>query len=193
MPNWCSTAYVIEGNAKEVEKLYKLMKDLQERKEPSMKNGFGTTWLGCLVDALGGDWNKIRCRGAWNSLERVGDTLQFATETAWAPCTETFDWVSQKFPSIRCFYITEEPGMTLYATNDRDGKYFPDKYLVDMCTPEEEYHHEYFSDLPALYEWLEDILEKPVKSEEDVNAVIESWQEDNDNAYCYIYPFQIVA
>ena len=43
MPNWCSTAYVIEGNAKEVEKLYKLMKDLQERKEPSVKNGFGTT------------------------------------------------------------------------------------------------------------------------------------------------------
>ena len=35
MPNWCSTAYVIEGNAKEVKSLYELMKGLQERKEPS--------------------------------------------------------------------------------------------------------------------------------------------------------------
>ena len=69
MPNWCSTAYVIEGNAKEVEKLYKLMKDLQERKEPSVKNGFGTTWLGCLVDALGGDWNKIRCPVSYTHLD----------------------------------------------------------------------------------------------------------------------------
>ena len=46
MPNWCSTAYVIEGNAKEVKSLYELMKGLQERKEPSVENGFGTSWLG---------------------------------------------------------------------------------------------------------------------------------------------------
>ncbi len=45
MPNWCSTAYVIEGDAKEVKSLYELMKRLQERKEPSVKNGFGTTRL----------------------------------------------------------------------------------------------------------------------------------------------------
>lgn len=191
MPNWCSTAYVIEGNAKEVKELYELMKDLQERKEPSVENGFGTTWLGCLVDALGGDWNKIECRGDWNSLELVGDTLRFTTETAWAPCMETFYLVCKKFPSIRCFYQTEEPGMALYATNDKDGKYFSDKYLVDMYTPDKEYYHEYFSDLPSLYEWLADILEKPVKSEEDVNAIIGTWQENDDTAYCYIYPFQI--
>ena len=58
MPNWCSTAYVIEGNVKEVKSLYELMKGLQERKEPSVENGFGISWLGCLVDGLGGDWNK---------------------------------------------------------------------------------------------------------------------------------------
>ena len=53
MPNWCFTTYAIEGNAQEVEKLYGIMKELGERKEPSVENGFGTTWLGCLVDALG--------------------------------------------------------------------------------------------------------------------------------------------
>ena len=59
MPNWCSTAYVIDGDAKEVKQLYELMKGLEERKTPSVENGFGTTWLGCLVDALGKDWNDV--------------------------------------------------------------------------------------------------------------------------------------
>ena len=44
MPNWCSTAYVIDGDAKEVKQLYELMKGLEERKTPSVENGFGTTW-----------------------------------------------------------------------------------------------------------------------------------------------------
>ena len=51
MPNWCSTAYAIEGNATELKKLYELMKDLEKRQKPSVQNGFGTTWLGCLVEA----------------------------------------------------------------------------------------------------------------------------------------------
>src|SRR5699024_9419031 len=97
-----------------------------------------------------------------------------------------------KFPSIRCFYQTEEPGMEMYETNDRDGKYFSDKYLVDMYTPDKEYYHECFSDLPSLYEYLEDIFEKSVQSEDDVNAMVEQWQQDSNSAYCNIYQFQIV-
>lgn len=98
MPNWCSTAYVIDGDAKEVKQLYELMKGLEERKTPSVENGFGTTWLGCLVDALGKDWNDVRCRGSWNGLEMDGDVLKFSTETAWAPCSETFDLVRERSP-----------------------------------------------------------------------------------------------
>ena len=133
MPNWCSTAYVIEGNAKEVKSLYELMKGLQERKEPSVENGFGTSWLGCLVDGLGGDWNKTYCRGDWSNLEMNGDNLQFTTETAWSPCNEVFDLVCEKFPSLHYYYQAEEPGCVFYQTNDSEGTYFPDRYLVDLC------------------------------------------------------------
>ena len=96
MPNWCSTAYAIEGDAKEIKSLYKLMKGLQERKEPSVENGFGTTWLGCLVDALGKDWHTVHCRGSWSCLELEDDVLKFFTETAWSPCNETFELVQRK-------------------------------------------------------------------------------------------------
>jgi hypothetical protein len=122
MPNWCSTAYAIEGDAKEVKKLYGLMMGLQKRKEPSVKNGFGTTWVGCLVDALGGDYNEICCRGDWNSLERVGNVLKLETETAWGPCNETFELVCQKFPTLsyiinRKNQVWQDIGRTMWKVN----------------------------------------------------------------------------
>lgn len=189
MPNWCSTAYVIEGDAQEVKNLYDLMKGLEEREKPSVENGFGTSWLGCLVDALGRDWNKVRCRGNWSNLEMDGDTLKFTTETAWAPCNETFDLVCDKFPSLTYYYQSEEPGMVIYETNDRCGKYFTDKYVVDMCTPDEEYYCEYFSDEASMYKWFEEIFEQPVKSKKDVEEITADW---NDDAYCYMNEYKIV-
>ena len=111
MPNWCSTAYAIEGDAKEIKSLYELMKRLEDMEKPSVENGFGTTWLGCLVDALGKDWHNVHCRGSWSCLELEDDVLKFSTETAWSPCNETFDLVLEKYPSLRYYFQAEEPGM----------------------------------------------------------------------------------
>ena len=123
MPNWCSTAYVIEGDAKEIKSLYELMKRLEDMEKPSVKNGFGTTWLGCLVDALGKDWNDVYCRGEWSSLEVDGEVIRLYTETAWSPCNEVFDLVREKYPSLYYYFQAEEPGMGIYETNDSSGVY----------------------------------------------------------------------
>ena len=114
------------------------MKDLEKRQKPSVQNGFGTTWLGCLVEALGESWEKIYCRGTWDNLKFNGEVLTFNTETAWSPCNEMFDMVCEKYPTLRYFYQSEEPGMCEYWTNDDEGKYFPDRYYVDVCTSEED-------------------------------------------------------
>ena len=129
MPNWCSTAYAIEGDAKEIKSLYKLMKGLQERKEPSVENGFGTTWLGCLVDALGKDWHTVHCRGSWSCLELEDDVLKFFTETAWSPCNETFELVREKYPFSEYFekqedvfqWLEEKSGMSVKSVSDIDA------------------------------------------------------------------------
>lgn len=191
MPNWCSAVYAIEGNANEVKKLYELMKELQERKEPSVENGFGTTWLGCLVDALGGDWNKICCRGEWSNLEMGNSVLKFATETAWSPCNETFDLVCKKFQSLRYYYQSEELGMAEYRTNDREGKYFPDKYVLDLCMPDKKYIYEYFTDFANLLKFFEEISGQPVKSEQDIKMVVEQWKVKNEDAFCYVNKFVV--
>lgn len=191
MPNWCSTAYAIEGNAKEVKELYELMKGLQEKKEPSVKNGFGTTWLGCLVNALGGDWNEVWCRGEWDTPQFDGKVLRFSTMTAWSPCNETFDFVCMKFPSLHYFYQSEEPGMVKYWTNDREGKYFTDRYITDVCTDDGEYLTEYFTDMSSLFDWLEEIAGRPIKSQQEVDALVEEWKKENEDAFVNINEYQI--
>lgn len=52
MPNWCNTSLVFEGDKQEIKTLYQTMKRLERRKTPLVENGFGTNWLGCLVEAL---------------------------------------------------------------------------------------------------------------------------------------------
>lgn len=191
MPNWCSTAYAIEGDANELQSLYELMKNLQERKEPSVPNGFGTAWLGCLVDALGEDWEKVFCRGSWYDLEFNGQALTFSTETAWSPCNETLDAVCKKSPSLNYLYRSEEPGMALYYTNDEEGRYFADRFCVEVCTSEEEYYTEYFTDLQSVYEWLEKICDMQIQSQQDVDAIVKRWQKEHADAYCHIHEYQI--
>lgn len=83
--------------------------------------------------------------------------------------------------------------MCEYWTNDDEGKYFPDRYYVDVCTSEEEYYSEYFQDLESVYDWLEDICEVQVKSRQDVNAIVMQWKEKNEDAYCSIHEYQISA
>lgn len=167
------------------------MNELQKQKKPSVPNGFGTAWLGCLVDALGENWKNVFCRGSWYDLEFDGRVLTFNTETAWSPCNEMFDMVCEKYPTLNYFYRSEEPGMALYFTNDKEGRYFQDRFVVELCTHEEEYYTEYFPDLQSMYEWLEDICDVQVQSMLDVNAMVGQWQKEYADAYCHIHEYKI--
>ena len=80
-PNWCYSNIKCTGSTEEIHDLYERMKRLQEMKEPLKPNGFGTTWLGTLVEDLVVDFNKVQCRGSWDCLELDDDILSFTTET----------------------------------------------------------------------------------------------------------------
>ena len=126
MPNWCTTNYVIEGEKKELDSLYGMMKRLLEMKPPLVENGFGPSWLGCLVKELGEDPETIGCRGSWYELQRVDDTIRVVFETAWSPCYDVIDLLKEKFPSLRFYYRAIEPGNQVFNKNDVEGKYFPE-------------------------------------------------------------------
>lgn len=193
MPNWCSSSYSIVGDKEEIKALYSLMSELESRKEPLVKNGFGTSWLGCLVTALGGDWETVHCRGSWEGLELVDDCqINFFTETAWSPCNEVLDFIREKYPSLSYYYISEEPGMCIYQTNDEYGDYFPDRFKIDLCTPKGEYETEYFSSEESMFGWFKSQFNIELKSIEEIQALSEKWEEECEDAYCYAYLYEVV-
>ena len=106
------------------------MKRLQEMTEPLKPNGFGTAWLGNLVEDLGVDFNTVQCRGSWDDPTLENTVLRFSTETAWYRCTEVEDLIREKYPSIEIFFICEEPGMCIYEKNN--NVFFPEDYIVDI-------------------------------------------------------------
>ena len=126
MPNICTTHYVIEGEKKEIDTLYETMTSLQAMEQPLVENGFGPTWLGCLVKALGKNPEEVLCRGEWMDLERADDTLRVTFETAWTPCYEVAALMKSTYPSLHIYYKAEEPGNGIYVKNDVEGKYFPE-------------------------------------------------------------------
>lgn len=113
MSNTCFTTYkVVSENKKDVTKLFKTIKRLDGRKTPLVKNGWydPKLWLGCLVKALGGDPNKVYCRGTITFYEMEDDVLTLHTETAWAEMSETRHFIESCFPGMKIYYIEEESG-----------------------------------------------------------------------------------
>ena len=130
MPNWCFCSVRCTGNYDEIQDLYNRMKRLQDMDIPLKPNGFGTTWLGNLVEDLGVDFNTVQCRGSWDDLYMDDEILCFTTETAWYRCTEVEDLIKEKYPSIDIAFRCEEPGMCIYEKNN--NVFFPEDYIVDI-------------------------------------------------------------
>lgn len=191
MPNWCSASYVVTGDKEELRELNDLMEKLECMNEPKVPNGFGTRWLGCLVHGLGAKWDEMHCRGEWSDRDIDGKELHLNTETAWGPCDEVFDLVCSKYPSLHYYYQAEECGMGIYVTNDREGKFFPERFLLEVHPPHGDYLHEYVMSKDRAFAYLSEIVGHPVTSENDLREVQDLWDKEDEEAYCYLYEFEI--
>lgn len=191
MPNWCYTSYTFVGDEDELKELHGLMERLESMEKPLVKNGFGTNWLGCIVEALGKNWEKVQCRGSWEDLMLCNGTLNFNTTTAWSAADEVMALICEKYPSLGYYYYTEEPGMGIYQTNDVCGEYYPDRYYVDLCTDDGEYLQEYFITLDDAIAWIGKMTEQEFKTKAEVNAYFDELQNKNGDTYCYIHEIEI--
>jgi hypothetical protein len=192
MANYCDSSVTIQGNEQEINELYKIMVKLENMKEPAVKNGFGRTWLGCLVEALGSSWREVSCRGEWSSLELNDGIITFNTESAWTAPTEVFDLIKQRFPSIEIFFLSCEPGCVYFVSNDSDSRFYPERYIVDLCTANEEYMTEYFEDLESALNWINAHTNSDVKTESDVEFLNDKLLAMNENAFCYLHEIEII-
>ena len=81
--------------------------------------------------------------------------LKINTETAWGEMSGVRHFIEQKYPSLHIYFQTEECGMCIFQTNDKAGKVFPERWLLDWNDEKTNlYIYEYFRELPAVIEYL---------------------------------------
>lgn len=197
MPNWAYTTYKIKGSEVEVAALHNTIKDLDQRKESLLSNGFGKLWLGNLVNALGGDWEKVYCRGQITDYNLENGILTINTETAWGEMSDTRHFIKSKYPSLEIYFQTEEPGMCIFLTNDSAGTYFPDRWLLDWNDEKDAvYVYEYFKDLPAVVNYLKEnsIITTDIEPTREaiIDALDQIQEERPDDISYFMEEFKVV-
>lgn len=185
MPNWCSTSYRVRGPKVQVDELFDTMTDLGNMRAPLLENGFGTTWLGCLVKELGGDPDSVRCRGSWSDLSRCENdhgVISFLTDTAWSRCDEVEDLILSVYPDLEIFFFEEELGNGVFATNDHDREFFTEDILIDNNGDMDYY------ELEGALSRLSEIKGSPVTSWDEAQAFCDDYNSKAESDdYIYIY------
>ena len=193
MPNWCFTQYRFFGKQEDLEKLNSVMDELKQMDEPRIPNGFGNLWLGCIVDYFGGNYDNIYCRGEVTQYELCEDYLNVWTESAWRECAEFRKFLSQVFPDMKIYYISEEPSMEEYYTNDKDYSVFKIEYFLDAW--DDVVDPDYFSCIEEVADYLNkyDIegLDKVEPTEESINATLDKFNDEHEDNNIILHKVQI--
>lgn len=178
MPNWASTEYIFKAKDQEQAKdLYEKIDSLAKMEEPLVENGFGKLWMGCLVNLLGGDWNKVYCRGEIIDYNLNGDLLSIDCETAWDEMPEFRHFVEQQYPGSKIYYQVEECGNCVYATNDTDGEFFKDRYCLDSYDG-----LEYFETIEEAAKYIGERIGKELKHDfTEIDKAIDDYLEEHDD------------
>ena len=198
MANWASTNYAIEGSKETLKKIYDAIQ------HPDTSEG-DSGWEGGVLKALGIKWKERQSDGSGYYMRgfiqdpeciefnpETNDTLSFYAEEAWG-LTDFNEALAENFPDIKIYWVVEESGEEIYATNDKEGKYFPERFYVDACI-DGEYKTEYFEKEESMYKYIADITKNRVKTPKEVevfNADYEDSEEVDEN-FIYIHKFEVM-
>lgn len=190
MANWASTSYCIEGSKKDLKRLYKLIDGFMTGKEKPFWEDSAENWLGNVIKALGATEEQMKnnyLRGFIETYELDGDVLRIAAEEAWG--TTDFRHILKKLmPELTIYYIVEEPGFEVYATNDADGKYFTERFNVDACV-NGNYESDYFETEKQAMAYAAELLGKEEVSKRELKNWNKEHKENND--FIYVHEFKI--
>lgn len=192
MPNWCETTYKCVGDKEQIKSLYGILKKITRRKKQKISNGFGKLWLGELVNELGFDWERYRCRGEITDFNLQDGILTINQETAWCEQEGVRQAIEQKFPSIKVYYCAEEPGCEVYCTNDKDGQFFSDRYYLDAYEDPQ-----YFETIEEAARFVTDLVGKKVAAKVSaIEAALDEYaeikQENDEDVFYSFHEFQVV-
>ena len=192
MPNWSNTLYACIGDPTEIRQLHNAIKTNARRKTSRVKNGFGTLWLGNIIDQLGGNWEEWKCRGEITGfqMEKGDKKLTIYQSTAWCEQEGFRKFIEKKFPSIKVYYLDIEPGCGWYGTNDNTGEYFPERYYLESYEDTE-----MFNTIEEAAEFVSGIVNKKVEAKMPaIEKALDEYEDvsENDDVYFSFHQIQVV-
>ena len=192
MANWASTSYAIEGNKSDLESVFNVINDFVKSNVKPVEANASKEWEGNIVKALGATDEQMKnnyLRGFIQTYEIIDGVLHLEAEEAWG-ATDFRHLLAKLMPELTIYYIVEECGCEVYATNDSDGKYFTDSYYVDACI-DEDYFSDYFNMEKQVLVYVAQLLNREVISMEE----IDEWNKEQDDSENYIdvHEFKYVA
>ena len=192
MANWASTSYAIEGNNSDLERMFNVINDFVKSNVKPVEANASKEWEGNIVKALGASEEQMKnnyLRGFIQTYEIIDGVLYIEAEEAWG-ATDFRHLLAKLMPKLTIYYIVEECGCEVYATNDCDGKYFTESYYVDICI-DGDYFSEYFDTEKQVLAYVAQLLKKESVTMKD----IDEWNEEQDDSenYIYVHEFKYVA
>lgn len=192
MANWASTSYAIEGSKSDLERMFNVINDFVKSNVKPVEANASKEWEGNIVKALGASEEQMKnnyLRGFIQTYEIIDGVLYIEAEEAWG-ATDFRHLLAKLMPKLTIYYIVEECGCEVYATNDCDGKYFTESYYVDICI-DGDYFSKYFDTEKQVLAYVAQLLKKESVTMKDIDEWNEE-QDDNEN-YIYVHEFKYVA
>lgn len=192
MANWASTSYAIEGSKSDLERVFNVIDDFVKGNVKPVEENTSKEWEGNIVTALGATDEQMKnnyLRGFIQTYEIIDGVLHLEAEEAWGT-TDFRHLLAKLMPVLTIYYIVEECGCEVYATNDCDGKYFTESYYVDICI-DGDYFSEYFDTEKQVLAYVAQLLKKESVTMKEIDEWNEE-QDDNEN-YIYVHEFKYVS
>lgn len=189
MANWATTLYRIESKSEDLQELNDLCKTFLSKERPVMEEGASEEWEGNIILALGIDKGSSYLRGFIQECELEDGVLRIEASEAWG-ATDFRYLLEGHYEDMKVYYIVEEEGCEVYATNDVEGKYFSYRFAVDSCVEGED-EFEYFKTEAEALQYIAGRLNRNSISVEE----IKEWNEEHelDDDYISLHEYEIVA
>ena len=187
MANMASVAYAIEGSKESLESIQKaILEGLNDKKhwtEYAACKSLGFTDEELDDKRIGGEIS--------NDLTLENGVLRFYAEERWG-LQDFEELLRQKFPDIKVYWTVEESGCDVYCSNDKEGKYFPDRFYADICV-DGDYYSEYFVSEDSLFKWLSNITHREINSFDDVEEVNSNYEDscEDDENFISVHIFDV--
>lgn len=189
MANWASTSYRIEGNESDLQEMFNLCKAFVNDERPVMEENASKEWEGNIVLALGIDKGSSCLLGFIQDFSLDDGVLSIEAEEAWG-ATDFRHLIEAHYDNMKVYFILEEEGGEVYATNDKDGRFFDYRFLVDSSVDGAD-EWEYFSTKEQALSYIAKKMDVAEITEEEIDAWNEEHEEDDDN-YINFHEYSLV-